>query len=98
MEKNEKNISKMIKRYPYNGRSNYLIDKFFIIGFNIQTLMKILIEDNNFPNNIILEKKQNEDEKNKLSTHIQPFLLKEEPVILNEFTSDYNKDCLEINC
>ena len=97
MEKNEKNISKMIKRYPYNGRSNYLIDKFYIIGFNIQTLKKILFEDNNFPNNIILEKKQNEDEKNKLSTHIQPFLLKEEPVILNEFTSDYNKDCLEFN-
>ena len=95
MEKNEKNISKMIKRYPYNGRSNYLIDKFYIIGFNIPTLMKILYEDNNFQNNIILEKKQNEDEKNKLSTHIQPFHLKEDPVILNEFTSDYNKDSLE---
>ena len=95
MEKNEKNISKMIKRYPYNGRSNYLIDKFYIIGFNIPTLKKILYEDNNFPNNIILEKKQNEDDKNKLSTHIQPFHLKEDPVILNEFTSDYNKDCLD---
>ena len=95
MEKNEKNISKMIKRYPYNGRSSYLIDKFYIIGFNIPTLMKILLEDKNFPNNIILEKKQNEDDKNKLSTHIQPFHLKEDPVVLNEFTSDYNKDCLD---
>ena len=97
MEKNEKNMSKTIKRYPYNGRSNYLIDKFYIIGFNIPTLMKILFEDNNFPNNIILEKKPNEDDKNKLSSHIQPFHLKEEPVILNEFTSDYNKDCFNFD-
>ena len=99
MEKNEKNISKTIKRYPFNGRSNYLIDKFLIIGYNIPTLLKLLYDgddDDNLSKNIIIDKKQNDDEKNKL-LNIQPFHLKEEPILLNEFTSDFNKECLDFN-
>ena len=65
MEKNEikeSNIYKEIKRYPFNGRSNYLIDKFYIIGYNISTLHKLLLEENGdylSKNIIIPEKKQN---------------------------------------
>ena len=94
MEKNEKNISKIIERYPFNGRSNYLIDKFYIIGYNIQTLLKILYEvtDDTLSNNIILDKKQNDEEKNKSSLNLQPFHLNEVPILLNEITSDFNKD------
>jgi hypothetical protein len=40
----------LIKLYPFNGRSPYLIDKFYIIGYNYLTLHKLLIE--NFPKSI----------------------------------------------
>ena len=33
-----------MKRYPFNGRSKYLMDKFFIIGYDYSTLNKILIK------------------------------------------------------
>ena len=102
MEKNENKeskISKKIKRYPFNGRSNYLIDKFYIIGYNIPTLNKLLFEDNkdNLSKHIIIDKKQSEDDKNKSSKIVQPFNLKEQPILLNEFTSDFNKDSLDID-
>ena len=98
-EKKESKISKLIKRYPFNGRSNYLIDKFYIIGYNIPTLHKLLFEDNddNLSKYIILDKKQNDEEKSKSSLNVQSFHLNEEPILLNEFASDFNKECLDIN-
>ena len=30
----------LIPLYPFNGRSSYLIDKFYIIGYNYITLEK----------------------------------------------------------
>ena len=98
-EKKESKISKLIKRYPFNGRSNYLIDKFYIFGYNNPTLLKLLFEDNNdnLSKHIIIDKKQNEEEKSKTTLNVQSFHLKEEPILLNEFTSDFNKECLEIN-
>jgi hypothetical protein len=94
----ESYISKKTKRYPFNGRSNYLIDKFYIIGYNIPTLLKLLIEcnENTLLNNInINKKKDNEDKKS--SINLQSFNLKEEPILLNEFASDYNKECLDFS-
>ena len=35
----------LIKRYPFNGRSKYLIDKFSIIGFRPNQLHKILFQN-----------------------------------------------------
>ena len=32
--------SEIIKRYPLNGRSNYLIDKFYIIGYDYCSIKK----------------------------------------------------------
>ena len=93
-EKIELNISKIIKRYPFNGRSNYLIDKFYIIGYNIPTLHKLLIEYNDKKTFFFINK-QNDEEKSKTSINLQTFKLKEDPVLLNEFTSDYSKDCLD---
>ncbi len=102
MEKNEikeSNIYKEIKRYPFNGRSNYLIDKFYIIGYSISTLHKLLLEENgdHLSEKIITGKKQNEEEKNKSPLNIQQFHLKEKPTLLNEITSDFNKECLELD-
>ena len=53
MENKNENISnsyldEKILRYPFNGRSKYLIDKFYIIGYDSKTLYQNLIEDNNF--------------------------------------------------
>ena len=93
-DKIELNISKIIKRYPFNGRSNYLIDKFYIIGYNIPTLHKLLIEYND-KNSIIFLNKQNDEDKNKTSINLQPFQIKEDPILLNEFSSDFTKDCLD---
>ena len=36
------NISQKILRYPLNGRSSYLIDKFYIFGYDYMTLKKYL--------------------------------------------------------
>ena len=94
-EKKELNISKLIRRYPFNGRSNYLIDKFFIIGYNIQTIKKLLFNENDDNLSNILPKKLNDEDKNK--SNIQGFILKEEPVLLNEIASDYGKDCLDFD-
>ena len=72
----------LIKLYPFNGRSTFLIDKFYIIGYDYLTLHKLLIEDT--PNYI-------QDNKDKELKEPQEFKIDEEPNILNEFTSDYKK-------
>ena len=75
----------LIKLYPFNGRSKFLIDKFYIIGYNYLNIYKLLID--NTPNclNEDMEKEIKEPHK---------FNIDEEPYILNEFTSDYGKACL----
>ena len=98
MQKNqneESHISNYIKRFPFNGRSKYLIDKFYIIGYNLPTLHKVLFEDNekdNLSKHIIIDKM--DEEKLRFSINLQQFHLKEEPVILNEISSDFGKECL----
>ncbi len=71
-----------IKLYPFNGRSNLLIDKFYIIGYNYLTLYKLLIEDT--PKII-------EEDNERETKEPHKFNIDEEPFILNEFSSDYNK-------
>ena len=91
-----KGISSKILRYPLNGRSNYLIDKFYIFGYDYITLKKYLYNDDTLKtitNDI--DKKQNrlligEEE-------AQKFNLSEPPTLINEFSSDYEKECLDID-
>ena len=87
---NKINISQKIPLYPLNGHSNYLIDKFYIFGYDSSTLTKYLLNNNNIKN-FVNEKKQNEENK------FQKFQIEELPTLLNEFTSDYEKECLEID-
>ena len=75
---NNKKNNDLLKLYPFNGRSPYLIDKFYIIGYDYLTLHKLLIE--NTPKNLDDESKE-----------FRKFNIDEEPCILNEITSDYNK-------
>ena len=62
-QRRESHISGFIKRYPFNGHSKYLIDKFYIMGYNAPTLNKLLFEENDDPNNlsknIIIQTKKN---------------------------------------
>ena len=100
MNENEKDgsqISNYIKRYPFNGRSKYLIDKFYIIGYNYPTLNKLIFEGDNDNDNLskyILLDKIDEEKSRSSSLNLQPFHFEEEPVILNEIASDFNKKCL----
>ena len=78
----------LITLYPFNGHSPYLIDKFYIIGYNYLTLEKLLI--NGIPKVI-----EEEKEKDTKEPHKGSFEIEEEPMILNEITSDYNKEGLD---
>ena len=100
IEERKSYISNYIKRYPFNGRSEYLIDKFYIIGYNVPTLNKLLFENNSDNDSlskyIILDKI--DEEKSRLSTaNLQPFHFEEEPILLNEIASDYDKKCLNFD-
>ena len=94
-QRRESHISGFIKRYPFNGHSKYLIDKFYIMGYNAPTLNKLLFEENDDPNNlsknIIID---NTDEEKYKSANLQPFHFEEDPIILNELASDFDKKCL----
>ena len=78
----------LITLYPFNGRSPYLMDKFYIIGYNYLTLTKMLIE--NTPK--VLEEEKDKDFK---EPRWSSFQIEEEPTILNEITNDYNKEGLD---
>ena len=95
--KSQSIISDLIKRYPFNGRSQYLIDKFYIIGYNTPTLNKLLFEENNdnLSKHIILDKI--DEEKKYLYLNLQPFHLEEDPILLNELASDFDKKCLNFD-
>ena len=73
------------KLYPFNGRSSYLIDKFYIIGYNYLTLHKLLID--NKPKSI-------EEDNEKETKEPHKFNVEEFPNILNEITSDFKKEGL----
>ena len=75
----------LVKLYPFNGRSAYLIDKFYIIGYNYLTLHKLLIE--NTPKDI-------EEDNEKEIKLFHKFNIEEDPCVLNEITSDYQKEGL----
>ena len=96
IENTSKNLNETILRYPFNGRSKYLIDKFFIMGFDSKTLYKNLIENNtdeainksNSSLNISLEELFSKSEVKKIP---QIFHIDDPPTVLNEITSDYKK-------
>ena len=93
-EMSNKETSKNILRYPFNGRSSYLIDKFFIIGYNYSTIKKYLYNNERLKK--ILENNKLNKENNS-DSDLQKFNFEENPKVLNEFTSDYEKETMEID-
>ena len=86
---NKINKQEKIPRYPLNGHSSYLFDKFYIFGYTSITIKKSLHNDE-ILKKILGEKKSDE-------SRFQKFQLEQFPVLLNEFTSDIEKECLEID-
>ena len=87
-----------MKRYPFNGRSKYLIDKFFIIGYDYPTLNKILIKNNlDFIQNSSKNIEEEIFEKNRHNELPQEFEIKEPPSLINVISSDFSKEVLDID-
>ena len=100
MDKNSKgnniSTSQKILCYPFNGRSSYLIDKFYIFGYDSFTLRKYLYNDENFKA-IINDNNKKQNKINIEEEEIIKFNLNEPPYIINEITSDNEKECLDID-
>ena len=92
------NLFDTIKRYPFNGRSKYLIDRFYIIGYEYNTIHRLLIGsqikdiikeepslNNSDFNDLMGAKKIQKDEFKKIKIPNSP------PSLLNEIASDYQK-------
>ena len=96
IENINKNLSQTILRYPFNGRSKYLIDKFYIMGFDSKTLYRNLIENNmddsiNKSNSSLNISIEDLFSKSEIKKSPQIFHIPDPPTILNEITSDYKK-------
>ncbi len=94
--KKSKNLNDTIVRYPFNGRSKYLIDKFYIMGFDSKTLYRNLIENNmddsiNKSNSSLNISIEDLFSKSEIKKSPQIFHIPDPPTILNEITSDYKK-------
>ena len=85
-------VAEKMPCYPFHGRSKYLIDKFYIIGYDYSTLKKLLIDKNLD----IINNKNNSPEDQNIK-YPKEFQLEEPPSLLNEITSDYSKEGLDIN-
>ena len=85
-------VAEKMPCYPFHGRSKYLIDKFYIIGYDYSTLKKLLIDKNL---DIINNKNNSSEDQNK--KYPKEFQIEEPPSLLNEITSDYSKEGLDIN-
>ena len=95
------NLFDLIERYPFNGRSKYLIDKFYIIGFEYNYIHKLFIE-NKLKD--ITNQEQNSDLNNSDFNDLIGNIKKKQvdefksisfpeasPTLLNEIASDYDK-------
>ena len=100
-----------IQRFPFNGRSKYLIDRFYIIGYRPNQLHKILFKNTQIQTSIQnMAKKINQKESlNPSSFNKSPFdpnfskspnmkiILEESPSLLNEISSDMRKELPDID-
>ena len=97
----------IVKRYPFNGRSKYLIDRFYIIGFRPNQIHKIIFQNNqtikllqNISKKIIEDESYNPKSQynpNFQKNHQKKLTIDESPSLLNEISSDMKKELPDIN-
>ena len=75
-------------KYPFNGRSKYLIDKFCIIGFDQANIQKIINNSVDSEVNSLMGIDKNDKEKKSsiLTPFYNPLYC---PILLSEICSDY---------
>ena len=106
----ESNIKEKISLFPFHGKSKYLIDKLYIIGYDNSTIYNYLIK-NEKSKDIIIYNDKNKYPYKKLYSTILPnskevlspsdciteLSIPEKPSLINEFTNDYNKKVLDMD-
>ena len=110
----ESNLGKidMISRFPFHGKSKYLIDKLYIIGYDNYTINKILKKRRLIRASKSVEidtsskNKKYPNSSNKIYSiskdlnlydNINQITIPESPSLLNEIVNDYNKKVLDID-
>ena len=99
-----------LKIYPFHGKSKYLIDRLYIIGYDNSTLNKIFSKKenlifnesdniNNFQKYKTIKQTYYSNSKELFSSYdyIKEFTIKESPSLLNEIINDYNKRIIDID-
>ena len=88
----------IIKKYPYNGRSKYLIDKLYILGYEPNEILKILLQNKEYKKELINFAKKTKSEESQNSNNLKMFqksrnkiMINEMPTLLNEISNDYKK-------
>ena len=96
--------SGIIKKYPFNGRCKYLIDKFYILGYEPNQLYKLLIINKENKKALVnIAKKVKTEESlnfgiNSKSKNIKKKIsINEFPSLLNEISNDYKKKLPDID-
>ena len=95
----------IVKRFPFNGRSKYLIDRFYIIGYRPNQIHKIIFQNNQtikLLQNISKKTLQEESPKSQFNPsfqkiHQKKLTIDESPSLLNEISSDMKKELPDIN-
>ena len=92
----------LIKKYPFNGRSIYLIDKFYILGYEPNEIVKILLLNKENKKALMnIAKKIKSEDFNNLAKAQKSFKNKisinEMPSLLNEISNDYTKKVPDID-
>ena len=91
-------------KYPFHGGEKRLIDKFLIIGYDFPTLRKEMITqalktdfNQNTINNIMLyqQDKTLRYPLYKVELNLYCFLLEEQPIVLNDISSNYSKSSFD---
>lgn len=110
-EKDSNNINEnKIIRYPFYGKSKYLLDKLYIIGYDNETIHKYLNEkmkkekiemNDNIDTSVKMMRCSSKINQPKeiISPfdNINQYLITEKPVLINEIVNDYNKESLDID-
>ena len=100
-----------ILRYPFYGKSKYLIDKLYIIGYDNATINKYLNENkkkirkNEMNDNIDTSVKMMRcsskiNQSKEISSpfdNINQYSISEKPILINEIVNSYNKESLDID-